>query len=185
MKKRSIKSHLSQYSILQKRTTTINHAFASAIAPMDKYDEATLDDALRLLGQNPDDLKCIYCEFDAETWDHLIGLVENGELRGYGHQLGNLVPCCRKCNSEKGGKDWEVYLREKLPEPSAFTAKRSLITSYLKQFAPIEFNRAEKLLPKEWARYREIKGEIIRLMGEADIIASSLREAAKGAALAG
>ena len=188
MKKNKIKSHLSPspYSIYQKRKTTINNAFASAIAPMVEIDKANLDAALRLLGQDPDgDLECVYCGSDAETWDHMIGLVKKGELHGYGHQLGNLVPCCRKCNSEKGGKDWEDYLRKKLPESSAYTAKHSLITSYLKQFAPIEFNRAEKLLPKEWTRYREIKDEILRLMGEADIIAKSLRDAAKRAALAG
>jgi hypothetical protein len=36
MKKRSIRFHLSPYSILKKRKTTINHAFASAIGPVDE-----------------------------------------------------------------------------------------------------------------------------------------------------
>ena len=103
MKKNRIKSHLAPYSIFQKRTTTINHAFASAIAPVEKYDEATLNAALLLLGQNPDgDLDCVYCNSNAETWDHLVGLVEKGEFRGYGHQVGNLVPCCRKCSRRQG-----------------------------------------------------------------------------------
>ena len=111
MKKESVKSHLARYSISQKRRTTINHAFASAIAPVDVYDEAKLGEALRLLGQDSDgNLSCVYCGLPAETWDHLVGLVENAELRGFGHQIGNLVPCCRACNSSKGAKDWEDYL---------------------------------------------------------------------------
>jgi hypothetical protein len=40
MKKQSIKFHLSPYPIYQKRKATINHAFASAIAPVDEYVEA-------------------------------------------------------------------------------------------------------------------------------------------------
>jgi len=174
MKKHGIKSHLSPYSILQKRTTTINHAFASAIAPVDKYDEATLEAALRLLGQNPDgDLSCVYCELDAETWDHLIGLVENGELRGYGHQLGNLVPCCRKCNSKKGAKDWRKYLGDK-------EEKKRLIDSYLNQFASaFDLEHAKKRSQDDWTRYRAIKDEILKLMKEADDVAGRLRDTIK------
>ena len=78
MKKRSIKSHLSLYSIFQKRRTTINHVFASAIAPVDEYDEVELGEAIRSLGQDPEgDLQCIYCGLRADTWDHLVDLVKN------------------------------------------------------------------------------------------------------------
>ncbi len=65
-----------------KRRTTINHAFASAIAPSDNYDEKNINEALEFLGQNPnEDLKCVFCNDEAETWDHLVGLVKNGESR--------------------------------------------------------------------------------------------------------
>jgi hypothetical protein len=181
MKKHSIKFHLSPYSIHQKRTTTINHAFASAIAPVDEYVEAIVGDALRLLGQNPDgDLFCVYCESPAETWDHLIGLVQNGELRGYGHQIGNLVPCCGKCNSEKGAKDWEVYLRKKVLDPSAFAEKRGRIASYRDGYAAlVSLEYAKKQSPDDWTRYGQIKGEILKLMNEADDVAARLRDAIK------
>ena len=177
MKKQSIKSHLAPYSILQKRKTTINHAFASAIAPVNEYDEVKLRETLRLLGQDPDgDLNCIYCGLRAETWDHLIGLVEKAELRGYGHQLGNLVPCCRDCNSKKGAKGWEVYLRGVVPNRSAFEAKHSLISSYLDRYAaPVNLKRAAEMLPDDWKRYSEIKQEIFRLVAAADTIAARLR----------
>jgi hypothetical protein len=61
MKKQSIKSHLAPYSIRKKRTTTINHAFASAIAPVDEYDAVRVSDALKMLQPDPDsELTCIY-----------------------------------------------------------------------------------------------------------------------------
>ena len=80
----------------------MNHAFASALAPCSDYDEEVLSAALRFLGQDPNgDLTCVYCSQPATTWDHLVGLVEKAELRGFGHQIGNLVPSCQPCNSSK------------------------------------------------------------------------------------
>ncbi len=177
MKKKSIKSHLAPYSILQKRKTTINHAFASAIAPVDKYNEERLEAAIRFLGQNPDDdLNCVYCGLAAETWDHLVGLVDKSELRGYGHQLGNLVPCCRGCNSKKSAKDWDIYLRGVVIEQSVFEVKYNLIASYLAQYAvPVNLKQAGEILPDDWIRYSEIKKEIFELMAKADTIAARLR----------
>jgi len=177
MKRQSIKAHLAPYSIFQRRRTTINHAFASAIAPVADYDDLKVSAALRLLGQDPDgDLYCVYCGLRATTWDHLIGLVEKAELRGYGHQIGNLVPCCRDCNSKKGAKGWETYLREVVPEQSAFEVKQSLIAGYLKGYAAlVNLKQAAELLPDDWTRYCAIKQEVFRLMEEADIIATRLR----------
>lgn len=177
MNRRSIRRHLAQYSIFRKRKTTINHAFASAIAPVDDYDDEKVSAALRLLGQDPGaDLLCIYCGLLATTWDHLISLVENSELRGYGHQIGNLVPCCRDCNSKKGAKDWKTYLREKVPNQSDFEAKRSLIADYLDRHATlVNLNQAAEIMPDDWSRYCDIKKEVFRLMEEADTIAARLR----------
>ena len=113
MKKEDIKKHLSIYSIYNKRRTTINHAFASSIAPSDSYDDIKVSEAISYLGQSANSvLKCVYCEDEAQTWDHVVGLVKNNELRGYGHQIGNLVPCCKECNSKKGSKDYKVFIHE-------------------------------------------------------------------------
>jgi 5-methylcytosine-specific restriction endonuclease McrA len=177
MKKHSIKAHLATYSIHQKRSTTINHAFASAIAPVDKYDPVKLAQAIQLLDQDPDgDLKCVYCGSEATTWDHLVGLVEKGELRGYGHQIGNLLPCCRSCNSKKGAKCWKDYLRQEIHDQSAFEAKSKIIVRYIDRYAvPVNLKRTAEIWPAKWARYRAIKEEIFNLMKEADGIADDLR----------
>lgn len=156
--------------------TTINHAFASAIAPVDKYDPAKLDAALRSLNQEPDgDLCCVYCGELAETWDHLIPLVKKGRLNGYGHQLGNLVPCCKECNSRKGAKEWIVHLR-KVSGDSTFEERKRRITSYLEQnAAPVNPELAAEKSPDDWKRYDQIKQQILQLMKNADDIADRLR----------
>ncbi len=108
-----IKRHLSPFSIEAARTTTIRHAFASAVAPSEAYDEKKVEAALRALGQtDTDNLTCVYCGEPAETWDHLTRLVKNKKFNeeGRGHQVGNLVPCCKAHNSSKdsqrrGGKE--------------------------------------------------------------------------------
>ena len=110
MRAESIRAHLKTCSIYQERTTTINHAFASALAPSSDVSSSAVGEALAALGQNPDaDLACVYCGAEAQTWGHLTGLVQNSELAGFGRQIGNLVPRCRHCNSRKGSKDWQRF----------------------------------------------------------------------------
>ncbi len=116
MKKQDIKRYLQDYSIYGRRKTTINHAFASAISVSDSYDDEKMDNALRILGEDPEiDLNCIYCGRPAETWDHVMATVKKGKYSGHGHQIGNLVPCCKDCNSKKGNKDWKAFLVSKRP----------------------------------------------------------------------
>lgn len=178
MRKTSLKGHLKPYSIFNKRRTTINHAFASALAPNDQYDETVIDDALRVLGQNPDDdLECVYCGREAETWDHLIGLVKNSQLRGYGHQIGNLIPCCRSCNSKKGSKDWRQFIEHHVTEETNRTQIQIKLSQYLTRYAKvIDIDQIKRELPDEWLRYLAVKEQILALMKEADTIANRIRQ---------
>lgn len=111
MKYTEIRRYLKPYGIVASRKTTINHAFAAAIAPNDKFDDGIVRRAIELLGQDPDtDLKCAYCGAIAETWDHVHGTVKESYFSGYGHRVGNLLPCCKPCNSKKGNKNWKTFL---------------------------------------------------------------------------
>ena len=177
MDKRSIRSHLKPYSIFQKRKTTINHAFASALAPNDNYDEQIIDEALEILGQNPNgSLHCVYCGGAAHTWDHLVGLVKDAQLRGYGHQIGNLVPCCRYCNSKKGSKDWRQFIESEIRDEGLRKALIARLETYLNRFAtPIDIEQIEKSAPDDWAKYASIKNQIFELMIEADKVAERIR----------
>jgi hypothetical protein len=178
MKLASIKPHLRYYSIVQRRKTTINHAFASALAPCQGYDEEHLGKAMAALGQHDlDDLRCVYCGAPGETWDHLVGLVKDSELNGYGHQVGNLVPCCRACNSSKGNKDWHAFLVSAIPDDKAKRRQvEQMLGGYLQTFAAeIDLRQIQTHRPAEWKRYDKIKGTIFKLMAEADQLAAQLR----------
>jgi hypothetical protein len=168
--------HLNPYGIVAHRKTTINHAFAAAVAPCDKFDEQRVREAITLLGQNPDsDLYCVYCGERAETWDHVFAMVQKSAFSGYGHRLGNLLPCCKPCNSKKGNKNWKLFL-ETLPLPISSEVRANRIDTiqcYVDNFL------VSDVVPDHLAEYQElqrIKEQIITLMAQADVIAKKLRE---------
>lgn len=175
MKARSIVSHLKPYSIYKKRRTTIAHAFASALAPSDDYDEDKVRAALEALGQDPNSLHCVFCFAPAETWDHLVSLVKNGEPNGHGHQIGNLVPCCRHCNSSKGGKPFEAYVDSltKLGEST-----RAAMKARLRAHSGLTTMSNTGATPRERAllrKYRVIQDQVLALLKDADDCAAEIR----------
>ena len=182
MKKESIKKYLKPYSILSKRKTTINHAFASALAPYDDYDEEKLNEALMVLEQSSGvNLRCVYCGKDAETWDHLVGLVKDSNFSGYGHQIWNLVPCCTKCNTKKGKKNWKQFLKEKELNPRKRKKMEKRLGIYAKKFLPKVLNAEDigKKYPKDMEKYNKLKTKIFELMKEADKTAKNVRKKIK------
>ena len=177
MKIESIKKHLSPYSIYQKRHTTIAHAFASALAPVDGYDEATLLKALKAFGQeDKDDIRCVYCEKPAQTWDHLVCLVKKGELNGYGHQIGNLVPSCKDCNSSKGAKDFRVFVAG-LDSLSDGQKNRLLARLENHQMLAKPFKECDSPgdIRNKLDQLKVLKAQIFDLMKQADAIASEIK----------
>jgi len=182
MKKESIKLHLSPYSIFQKRQTTINHAFASAIAPNDEYHEKTINDAIKFLGQDPEkDLFCVYCEDSAETWDHVFGLVKDLKFSGYGHVIGNLLPCCKKCNSEKGNQFWLNFLNKKAGNAKLKQERIEKIQNYLEKYLSpkMDYGNIQKVCTQEIKEYEGIKEQILNLMKDADRVVASVRNRIK------
>ena len=176
----SIKKHLKPYKIYYSRSTTINHAFASAVAPSDVFDKDRIIDAIRMLGQDPDEpLKCAYCYAEAETWDHIFAIVKDSEFSGHGHRLGNLLPCCKSCNSNKGNSNWLEYLNKaerfsKVSEPN-LEEKIKLIESYLLKYS-IRDNFLEN--SAEMKDLRKIKDKVLDLLRQADSLAEAIRKKA-------
>lgn len=176
MKIESIKHHLQAYSIMGKRQTTINHAFASAIAPNDSYNEKMIREAIKTLGQDPnEDLLCVYCGELAETWDHVFGLVKDLKFSGYGHVVGNLLPCCKKCNSEKGNKRWQDFIKTKPESNDIFKILSRYFNKYLST-SLMDYDYIKKYCPEEISRLEAIKDRIFQLMKEADAIATEVRK---------
>jgi hypothetical protein len=173
MKKTSIRGHLKPYCIYEKRATTINHAFASALSVADEYNEEKINSALRILGQDPnDELSCAYCGKPAETWDHIKALVENKEFSGHGHILNNLIPCCKQCNSKKGKKDWKDFLeKEHLDKPDRI--KR--IQKYISQDNTDLIHILNTDCKKEMKELDKIKKQVMELLKQGDIQAKAIR----------
>ena len=182
MKKNDIKRHLKDYSIYSNRSSTINHAFASALSIADEYEVNKINFAIELLGQDPDnDLNCAYCDKLAETWDHIKAIVINQEFSGYGHQINNLLPCCKNCNSAKGNKDWLSFLKlKKNDTPERITRIENYINNnYLDAkniLETIEFK-------DDLRKFNDLKKDVLILLQkgdeQADIIRSKLRQANK------
>jgi|SRR3989344_8444118 len=174
---KSIKNQLRAYSIMGKRETTINHAFASAIAPNDIYEEKIVRKAIKILKQDPNNLSCVYCGAPAETWDHVFGLVKNHNFSGYGHVIGNLVPCCKKCNSEKGNRNWEVFIKTK---PN-YVNRSKMLLKYFKKYPPVitNYNYKKNVFSREIGKLETIKRKVFKLMKEADSIAIKIRQKIK------
>jgi hypothetical protein len=169
-----IQRHLRPYSICANRTTTVNHAFAAAIAPCDVYDEQITRDAIRKLDQDPDaDLFCVYCGSGADTWDHAHATVREKKFSGFGHRLGNLLPCCKPCNSRKGNKAWLKYL-ESLPlNELELARRRSVIEMYLEKFLP------QDAIPEhveEYLELQKLRDEVLEIFKKADVLAKRIRE---------
>jgi len=155
------------------RTTTINHAFAASIAPCDIYDDQRLRQAIRSLGQDPDaDLQCAYCGKEAETWDHVHATVRSKKFSGHGHRIGNLLPCCKQCNSKKGNKEWQAFLDTLLMPDSERKKREARIEAYLaKHCVP---DALPEHLP-EYAQLQVLRQQVLDIFQQADILARIIR----------
>lgn len=171
MKYSTIKKHLQPYIIVTRRKTTINHAFAAAVAPHDNYDDGRIREAILKLGQDPElALNCVYCGKPAETWDHVFATVKNSEFSGQGHRLGNLLPCCKQCNSSKGSKNWQIYLKLRMPIDCDERIRK--IAAYLDLF-----NVQDELLKnsKDYEELMSLRNQVLDLLSHADLIAKKIR----------
>jgi len=174
MRYSTVRNHLKPYAIVSRRKTTINHAFAAAIAPSDAYEEQHVRKAIAVLGQDPDqDLLCAYCGALAQTWDHVFATVKDSHFSGHGHRLGNLLPCCKRCNSAKGNKEWRRFLAELGLPAVMHQAAEGSIDTYLSTFS------LQDSVPEsspEYERFQQIRGEVLELFAEADQLATRIRE---------
>jgi len=179
MRYSDIRRYLKPYSIVANRTTTVNHAFAAAIAPCDPYDEQKVRDAVRHLGQDPNgDLVCVYCGAKAETWDHVHATVQDKKFSGFGHRLGNLLPCCKPCNSRKGNKVWSSYLDSLDLDAVELTRRKGLIEAYLAQYRLLD------AIPEQFHEYQQLQDlrqQVLKIFAQADTLAEQLRRKASTA----
>ena len=85
---------------------------------------------LRVLSR--DGYTCAYCGQDATEVDHIIPRAKGG-----GHELENLVACCKTCNGRKGALEEGVFLTQSLTPP-VFLDKISPTRSKPPQTSPFK-----------------------------------------------
>ncbi len=169
---------------IARQATSINRAFALAVAPTDVYTEKEATNALRALGQllaGP--WKCVYgCGREAANWDHLTSLVKNQLPRGPGNQYGNLVPACKRCDEIKDSRsylDWQDFVRRNPDSQLDGSQKEALITlltSYTASCGRMTtIEDLDRLAPQEWAAYSQIRLDIHQKLKEADELVAILR----------
>jgi 5-methylcytosine-specific restriction endonuclease McrA len=162
MNSKSLQEYLRHYGKIRSlRGSVVRSTFKRVTAAFDDFDKTTVDDALKELQQNPDDLKCVYCGVPASCWDHLLPAATGGT-----HQLRNLAPSCTSCNNRKGNKTWSEYF-DVLGNSDDVLARRKLLQSYTASYSP-----GTSLItdPKDQARLDDLLNEIHKAMSEADEI---------------
>jgi hypothetical protein len=92
------------------RKSSITNAFVSAVIPAIPPSTDEVEQALAILGIDPNDLRCAYCGDKASEWDHLRPLVVQRRPTGFISEIANLVPSCGKCNQSKGNKPWRDWI---------------------------------------------------------------------------
>ena len=84
------------------RTSSITNAFYASILPFNRFTNPDVNKRLISLGYSnieieSENIYCIYCGSEANTWDHLYPLIKNREATGYYHDISNMVPSCNTC----------------------------------------------------------------------------------------
>ena len=159
-------------SDLKGRSSTISNAFAISITPYVVPIEEEVRASYNML--QIQEGQCAYCLGEGNAKDHLKPLVKAGMPTGYITAINNLVPCCSRCNSSKGAKNFEEWYLS--PENLARLKKRGLsdsdveqrfkiISDYERQIEePLDY---EALVGTElWEQYQERRRSLLERLNE-------------------
>lgn len=161
------------------RISTLRRSMACTLLNRDACTPEQEQEWLRFFPDN----KCAYCGQTATHLDHLHPMIRNNEPTGFGTDPGNLVPCCKKCNTPKSNMDWEDFMRsdkckhtakgnltlqESIDEriqnirdfQMAIPAKHTTLTSVMKQQWKDQLNALEKELQKTADMLMDMKRQL-------------------------
>lgn len=141
------------------RKSSITNAFVNAIIPVLPPTHEEVADALGVLEQDIQNVRCAYCGDVTTEWDHFRPLVRDRRPTGYISEIANLVPACGKCNQSKGNKPWRTWMlsaakwsptSRKVPDVSARIRRLERFEQWRE---PIKVNFEAILGKDEWNRY--------------------------------
>ncbi|MBR6072504.1 MAG: HNH endonuclease [Acholeplasmatales bacterium] len=170
-------------SNLKSRISTINNAFAISIIPYVPPQEEVLEEYYNELKIEPK--QCGYClTKGAKTVDHIFPVVKDGLPFGYLTDINNLIPCCKDCNSKKGGKlfkDWYKSkenikrLKELKLNETTINERYNIISDYIKKHEKqYDF---EKIIGKEkWDEFVRRKNKMTELLEDNQKFCDELNE---------
>jgi hypothetical protein len=164
------------------RKSTLTNAFVSAVIPSFEATAEEIDEALRILGLDPFDLRCSYCGGPWHTWDHLRPLVTKCQPTGFVTEIANLVPSCTPCNSSKGASPWKKWmfgkakgspLARRIPD---LDSRAERLTEYEKWREPIQIKFQAVLGEADWNHYWSLHDAVVNDMKAAQQVADTLRK---------
>ncbi|MEO8734765.1 MAG: HNH endonuclease, partial [Flavobacteriales bacterium] len=130
---------------ITERTATIRSSFVRAIIPFIKPTDQEIQDSLKELQQDPDDLRCSYCGSQATEWDHFRPVLKEKHATGNITDIYNLVPCCAKCNESKSNFDWDSWITGKTQQGPEKVDGRDGRVQILKHFEEWSNTRTHRL----------------------------------------
>jgi len=167
---------------MMSRKSSITNAFVNAVIPVAAPSHEEIGEALRILGQDLDDVRCAYCGDITTEWDHFRPLVSNRRPTGFISEIANLVPACGKCNQSKGNKNWRVWMMSgaKLSPTGRgvgnVAARIALLETFEKWRAPVVVDFSGILGKEEWERYWAMCEAVIEEMRKCQEVATALRD---------
>jgi len=171
------------FQTMVSRKSSITNAFVNSVVPVVVPTIQEIDEALSILGMNPDDVRCAYCGDKSSEWDHLRPLVVDRRPTGHISEIANLVPACGKCNQSKGNKPWQQWMQSKTARHSPTSrgrddvaARIERLTKYENWKTPTKIN-FEKIVGRErWEHYWSLCEAVVAELKKCQEDANAIRQ---------
>jgi hypothetical protein len=159
----------------------ITNAFVNAIIPTIPPTSDEVEEALKILGMEPADVRCAYCGDKATEWDHLRPLVARHRPTGFISEIANLVPACGKCNQSKGGSDWRKWMLSNAKHSPTGRGIRDVadriarLERYAQWRAPTKIEFESIVGREQWEHYWSLWKAVIEELRQCQEYADTLR----------
>lgn len=164
------------------RSSSITNSFVNGIIPIVVPTDKQIREALKVLGQDENDVRCVYCGDKKTEWDHLYPLIMNKKHSGYITEIANLVPACGKCNQSKGNSNWKEWMlgdAKKSPKTRGIVdlqERINTIEKYDNYFHKTIVNLEELAGEELWDKYNKSYNAIISEMESTQKILDEIKQ---------